>query len=295
MLKFKGEIVYHLMALFVVSVWGITYISTKVLLNNGLTPSEIMFLRFLMAYVCMVFMAPKKWWAENKRDEFLFLLLGFFGGSFYFQTENMALKETLASNVALILCTAPLWTAVLTHFLVKGERLRKSMVLGSLCAFSGIFLVIFNGHFVLRLSPKGDLLCMVAALSWAVYTLLLRRVFGRYSTLFITRKIFFYGLLTLLPVFLISPPTLDFSMLIRPVVITNLLFLGLVASLLCYVIWNTVVERLGGVRSNNYIYTSPLVTLTASALILDEPITWIALLGALLIIGGVYLAGKKRF
>jgi len=281
------------MAIFVVSVWGITYISTKVLLTHGLTPAEIMFLRFLMAYAAIWLISPKKLLADNGRDEFLFLLLGLFGGSFYFQTENMALRETLASNVALILCTAPLLTAILSHFFVRGERLRKNSFWGSLCAFSGIVLVIFNGHFILKLSPKGDLLCLLSALSWAVYTILMRKLNGRYSILFITRKVFFYGLLTLLPVFFFMPPSVELSVLCRPVVAGNLLFLGLVASLLCYIMWNSVVKRLGGVRTNNYIYASPLVTLVASAIILHEQITWVAILGALMIIGGVYMAGKR--
>ncbi|MCD8186965.1 MAG: DMT family transporter, partial [Rikenellaceae bacterium] len=137
-------------------------------------------------------------------------------------------------------------------------------------------------------------LCLLSALSWALYTITLRRVNGRYSTLFITRKVFFYGLLTLLPVFLVDPPTVRPSALLTPAVAGNLLFLGLVASLLCYLVWNQVVKRLGGVRANNYIYASPLVTLLASALILNEQITWVAVLGAGMIIGGVYLAGKKR-
>ena len=294
MMKLRGEGWYHGMAMLTVAVWGVTYISTKVLLNNGLSPAEIMFMRFLMAYIAIWFVAPKTLFARTGKDEFLFLLLGLFGGSFYFQTENMALKVTLASNVALILCTAPVWTAILSHFLVKGQRLRRNLVLGSLIALSGVALVIFNGHFILNLNPWGDFLCMLAAFSWAVYTILLQKLDGRYSTLFITRKVFFYGLLTLLPVFLFSPPSFDWSVFNRPAVVGNLLFLGLVASLLCYIMWNNVVKRLGGVRANNYIYASPLVTLIASYLILDEPITWVALLGAVLIIGGVWWAGRRK-
>lgn len=294
MIRNRGEGRYHGMAVFVMSVWGVTYISTKVLLAGGLTPAGIMFLRFLMAYLAIWFFVPKPFFAKNWRDEGPFALLGVFGGSLYFQTENLALRETLASNVALILCTAPLLTVVLSHFFVRGGRLRRPIVVGSLVALSGVALVIFNGHFILKISPAGDLLCLLSALSWAVYTILLRRVNGRYPNLFITRKVFFYGLLTLLPVFWFSPITLDPAVLLRPVVAGNLLFLGLVASLLCYILWNSVVRQLGGVRANNYIYGSPLVTLIASALVLGERITWVAALGAVAIIGGVWLAGRRE-
>ena len=294
MIAKKGEGRYHWIAVFVVSVWGATFISTKLLLAGGLSPAGIMFLRFLMAYAAIWFVAPKRVRSQNWRDEGVFLLLGVFGGSLYFQTENMALRDTLASNAALILCTAPLLTALLSHFFVRGGRLRRNIVWGSLLALSGVVLVIFNGRFILNISPKGDLLCLFSALSWAVYTLLLRKVNGRYSTLFVTRKVFFYGLLTLLPVFLFEPLTVEWDVLLRPVVAGNLLFLGLLASLLCYILWNGVVKGLGGVRANNYIYASPIVTLVASAIILGERITWIAVLGALLIIGGVYSSTSRK-
>lgn len=289
----RGNGIYHLLAMLVVTVWGVTYVSTKILLTNGLTPAEIMFYRFLMAYVLIWFIAPRRIWADTPRDEGLFLLAGICGGSLYFQTENIALDITLASNVALILCTAPVWTAILSHFFVRGERLRGTLIAGSLVALSGVGMVIFNGRFVLKISPLGDLLTVAAALSWAFYTIILKKLDGRYPVLFITRKVFFYGLVTLLPVFFFSPPSLDADILIRPVVIGNLLFLGVIASLLCYIIWNNVVKRLGGVRANNYIYASPLVTLVTSALVLDEKITWVAILGGMLIVGGVYISGLK--
>lgn len=290
--KLKGNALYHLLALFVVTVWGVTYISTKVLLIRGLSPAEIMFIRFLTAYVLVWFVSPKKLWADNLKDEALLLLAGVCGGSLYFQTENMALEITLASNVAMILCTVPILTAVLSRLFVKGERLRRGLILGSLVALAGVALVICNGHFVLRLSPAGDLLTVLAALSWACYSLVLKRMIGRYPTVFITRKVFFYGLVTLLPVFAASPFDISPALLLEPVVAGNLLFLGVIASLGCYLIWNSVVKRLGPVRANNYIYLSPVVTLSASAIVLGEHITVMAIVGALMIIVGVYFAER---
>ena len=113
---------------------------------------------------------------------------------------------------------------------------------------------------------------------------------GRYPTVFITRKIFFYGVLTILPAFLLQP---DFDVLLQPLVLSNLLFLAVLASLICYILWNVVLKQLGTMRASNYIYLNPLVTMVASVLILHEQITWITLMGAACIILGVYLAEKK--
>ena len=113
-----------------------------------------------------------------------------------------------------------------------------------------------------------------------------------YPTLFITRKVFFYGLVTLLPLFLVYPLQTDIHILFRPVVALNLLFLGVIASMLCYIMWNTAVKQLGVVCATNYIYVVPLITLLTSAIVIDETITIVALLGSALILSGVYIAER---
>ncbi len=274
------------------SVWGTTFISTKLLLTYGLTPAQVMFIRFLIAYALIWIASPKKLWAGSLRDEGWLVLAGLCGGSLYFQTENMALGITLTTNVALILCTAPILTALVSRLFFRGSPLGKNLVLGSFIALSGVALVVYNGQFVLKIRPLGDILTFLSALSWAFYTNILKKLDGRYDVVFITRKVFFYGLVTLAPVFLFTPFTVDPAILFRPAVVGNLLFLGLLASLVCFIAWNHVVRRLGPVTANNYIYATPLVTLVASRLILGEPVTVGALAGALLIIGGVFFAQK---
>jgi len=121
MIKYT-EYKYHLAALFTVTVWGATFVSTKVLIANSLTPAEIFLLRFAMAYVCILPFARGRMWAANLRDELLLAAAGLSGGSLYFLTENMALEYAPASNVSLIVCTAPVWTAVVMSLFYRGGR-----------------------------------------------------------------------------------------------------------------------------------------------------------------------------
>lgn len=285
---------YHFAALFTVAVWGTTFVSTKVLIGNGLAPAEIFFLRFAMAYVGIWFVAPRRLGADTWRDEGVLLGAGLCGGSLYFLTENLALVYSPASNVSLIVCTAPLWTALLMRVSDRSERMTRSQTLGAAAAFAGVVLVVFNGRFVLHLSPRGDGLAFAAAFCWVGYSFLMKRIGGRYSTLFITRKIFFYGLLTILPVLLLQRPSFDAATLARPVVWGNLLFLGLVASMLCYVLWNTALRHLGVVRATNYGYLNPLTTMLAAALCIGERITPAAVLGAGLILIGMWWAEREE-
>lgn len=288
----SNNLLYHGFALFTVIIWGTTFVSTKVLLGYGLAPPEILLYRFLLAYVSIWFFCPRRLFARSWRDELLFVCAGVCGGSLYFVTENTALGITLASNVSLILCTAPILTAFITFLFNRKERLTRRLIYGSLQALVGVALVVFNGSFILKLSPLGDVLTILAALSWAFYGLILKRLDSGYPVLFITRKVFIYGIITLLPYFIFQPIKTNPHDLLQPVVMFNLIFLGLIASMLCYILWNTAVKELGAVRTANYIYIMPLITLLTSWIIINEQITYIAIIGSVLIISGVYIAER---
>lgn len=286
--------VYHILAILTSALWGTTFISSKVLLNYGLSPAEIMVLRFALAYLCMLPFWRGKLLCDNWKDELQMALLGITGGSAYFLLENTALLYTQASNVGIIIAVTPLLTTLAIHLISRQESVPTSLYRYSLLSLAGVALVVFNGEFVLRLNPLGDILTLGAAVMWVIYSIIVLRMQGRYSSLMITRKVFFYGVLTLLPYFAIEPFDISWSVLSQGVVVGNLLYLGIVASLLCYWTWNVVIDRLGAVRATNYLYVNPIVALFASWAILDERITALALVGAVLILLGVYLAERRR-
>lgn len=284
---------YHLAALITITIWGVTFVSTRTLLDSGLLPSEIFFIRFVMAYLMLWIFNPRIELPRSWRDELLFVAVGATGGSIYFLTENTALQHTLVSNVGLIVTTAPLLTAFAAHVSVKGERLHKNLLVGAAVAMLGVALVIFNGNFILQLNPLGDILALSAAASWAVYTVIIKRLAQRYSMRMITRRVFFYGIITLLPWFFYEPMNFSVDLLLETKVWANLLFLGIIASAVCFIVWNVAIKHLGSIRTNNYIYFTPIVTLLSANIVLGEIITPLAIVGAVLIIGGVYWAERK--
>ena len=244
---------WHLLALAVVAVWGVTFVSTKTLISAGLDPAEIFVVRFSMAYIGIWFFSPRRFWSRTWQDELLFVFLGLTGGSFYFLTENTALAHTQACNVSFLVCSAPLFTALLSvlYRRVRRDRFADAMervgsgwmlLLGTVLALGGMALMLFDGQRV-QVSLRGDLLAIGAALCWAFYSLFMGRMTEDYGAVFATRKVFFYGLLTILP-FLIGRDFAPLALFREPVVWGNLLFLGLVASLICFVVWNRVMARL---------------------------------------------------
>ena len=284
---------YTALALMVVAFWGSSFAFTKQLIAV-LTPTEIMFIRFAIAYVSMWVVYPKTHRPKSAGAEGRLVLLGILGGSLYFWTENTALAYTQASNVSLVVTTAPILTAVLAHLFTKDEKFHARLLLGFLVAMAGVFLVIFNGQFTLQLNFTGDLLAIAAALSWAFYTILLKRESAQYNGVYLTRKVFFYAMLTMTP--LMATDQFSFAhlaLLGRMEVLLPLLFLGLVCSTLCYICWNQVVLHLGAVKANNFVYLNPLVAMLVSVLFLHETITVYMLIGAALILGGVMISEKK--
>ena len=275
--------------MFVIAVWGTSFVSTKVLLDAGLHAVEIYIYRFFVAYLIVLAVCHNRLWSNSLVDELLFAVCGLCGGSIYFIAENTALNYTLTSNVSLITTLSPLLTTLLIGAIYKNERPGAWIYVGSVVAIVGVACIIFKSGFHLEVMPLGDLLALSAAFSWAIYSIVLRKVNANYSALFITRKTFFYGLLTALPFMAFEPEIAPLSALGEPIVLLNLLFLSLTASLLAYVIWSQTVKRLGAIKASNYLYFQPVVTMIVSAIMLpDDPLTLVGCLGCVLIIGGVW-------
>lgn len=284
---------YHIVAFVTVAIWGTTFVSTKVLMLNGLSPAVIFTLRFVIAYVLMLGFNHRHILSDSWRDECRMILLGITGGSLYFLSENEAMNFTTTTNTSLIVCSCPLFATLLDRLVYRSSsRIHSLQLAGSLLAFAGMVIVVLNGRFVLRLSPTGDALAFTACMCWAVYSLLMKSVSSRYSAAFITRKVFFYGVLTILPYYIFFPDVPSWETLVKPQVAGNLLFLGCFASMLCFLTWNWCIAKLGVVKATNWVYFNPITTMIFASWVLSEKITPFFLVGALCILLGMYMANK---
>lgn len=327
MQKGTGNTIYHVLAIVIVAIWGLTFISTKVLLMAGLSPEEIFLVRFSIAYFGMWLFclwgrgsdasrtepsmharveapagvsrtgspsvqSPARLFCDSLKDELLLVLAGVMGGSLYFWSENTALQYTMASNVSFIVCTTPLVTAIL-NAAVRRERIGRLTLLGGCLSLVGIAMIAFSGGEGFHLSFLGDALAMLASLTWAIYTVVTNGLLKKYPSALISRKVFFYGMLTIVPVLLVKGWTFPAGRFLEPKVLLNALFLGVVASLACYALWNSVIKRLGTVGSSNYIYLNPLFTLIAATLLLGERLTPVAIAGCLITLIGVWTASRS--
>lgn len=277
----------HLLAFSAILIWGTTLVSTKVLLRH-FTPEEIIVYRFALAYgLLLLFCRERTGWA-GWRDEVLFFGLGLTGVTFYFWTENAALKYTLSANVGMIVSAIPILTAMLAHYTTHDEKFRLNLLLGFVVAMAGIALIIYNGQ-MLQLNPMGDILALGSALFFTAYNILIRKSPAGYSRLVMVRKTFFWGWIASFPVCLIAGGSLTRVPEFEFEPWANLAYLATFASVLGYAMWNKAIELIGAVRTSNYIYLMPLFTMVAAVLVLDEQITPLMIAGGALILAGVYV------
>lgn len=280
----------HIAAFVTILIWGTTYISTKILLIS-FTPIEILFIRFLLGYAVLWLVSPHKMQVKTKQQEVYFAFAGLCGITLYYLFENIALTYTLASNVGVIISLAPFFTTIFGCVFLHSKRPRMRFFVGFVIAITGICMISFSSNTALAINPLGDLLAVVAAIIWAAYATLTKKIstFG-YPTIQVTRRTFFFGLLFMLPSLFVMGFQVRIGQLATPTNLLNLLFLGLGASALCFVTWNFAVKLLGSIKTSVYIYMVPVITVITSACILHEKITIVAVVGIALTLLGLFLS-----
>ena len=283
----------HLLALFTVCVWGTTFIASKILLAD-FTPAEIMFFRLIIAIVLLFAIHPHPIRPTSLREEGLFLIAGFFGVTLYFFCENTALVYTYASNVGILISAVPFFTGLAIYAFLREDKPTRRFFLGFAVAMAGAALVALNGA-ALSLDPFGDFLVLLAALCWSIYSVAYRVLCRRdINTVDATRRIFLYSLVTMLPLLLHEGSSVRLERFANMKYLAAMLFLGVLGSAICFVTWNTAMTILGTASATAYLYAQPIPTLLASAIVLDEKITPLALVGTLLILTGLVLSQKKQ-
>ena len=281
----------HLQALITIAIWSSTFIVSKILLGH-MTPLQILLARYLIAIICLSVMYPRFSKPVSLRQEALFLAIGA-ALAYYFVFENSALQRTYSSNVSLIVATIPFLTGILSMLIYKTRFFNLKSTAGLITAYLGVFLIILNGSRFEGVEPVGDLLALGAAVMFAIYSVLMQKAGHAASMIQMTRKVFLYGLLVLaVTVLLDGQPVIPAGLGAQSLV--SLLYLGIVASSLAFILWNRAIRAIGPVKTNQYIYLIPVMTTIVSSLILDERITVMTVLGTVLILSGLYVSEKSR-
>ncbi|MCL1820151.1 MAG: DMT family transporter [Oscillospiraceae bacterium] len=281
------------MALFSILIWGSTFAATRMLLNAGMRPDEIMIIRFVIAYILLWVIHPRFMRPVSFKREFLYFLAGACGVTLYFLAENEALSFTTVSNTSLLVTAAPLFTGIFAAILWR-QKLSAAFFAGFIVAMTGVVLILFQGG-IPKVYPKGDILALGGAVCWAVYTLTVKKTDGKnVNVLAATRRIFFYGNLLFIPMVFLLKTEFHLEILKDTRHLAQILFLSVIASALCYVTWNKAAYILGAVKANVYIYLVPVTALLTARLFFDEALTATGWIGAVLVLTGLVVSNLRK-
>ncbi|MBN2219507.1 MAG: DMT family transporter [Kosmotogaceae bacterium] len=271
-------------------IWGGSYIFTKVAVNS-LPPMLLAFLRFAIAIAILFPISSNRRGSFNTVDHKNAALAGLSGITFYFFFENYGLTMTNPADASLIVSTAPILTILLYDLIRK--KYDPVEYLGGLVAFSGLSVIIYSGRFADGSSVIGNLFSFGAAVSWAAYTYFYEKIHN--SSIWTTLEIMLWGLLFSAPfalseIFLFKKPVVfSFS------AVSGILFLGIFASALGYIMWNKGIDLWGGKAATLWVYTIPVFTVIADIVFLGNSPSMLFIVGSALVAAGMLLVIGREY
>lgn len=291
----KNKILGHFLALLTMTIWSSTFVISKIVLES-IQAGQVLFIRFIIASIVLTIIYPKFAKPDSMKKEVLLVISGLCLVG-YFASENTALTYTNATNVSLIVATIPIISLIIASVFGKEKLWNRNVIIGFVIAYIGVAIIVLNSSSEGSIKLTGDIIALVAAVFFSVYSFVLSKTSGGYNIIRLTRNMFYYMTVALL-IFNIASGTLtkeyySLDILLRSDILLSLLFLGIVASSISFIMWNKAITLIGGMRTSQYIYFGPFITSVMAAFWLKERITLTTIVGAVLIVFGVYLSEQK--
>jgi drug/metabolite transporter (DMT)-like permease len=279
-----------------VVVWGASFIATKIALAD-VSPVTVVWIRFAIGVAVLgaAVGLRREFALVSARELGTFALLGLIGITFHQWLQSNALVTSQASTSGWIVATTPIFIALLARVVLR-ERLSWPRVAGIALAAVGVLLVVSKDHpatlLAGRFGAPGDVLILISAPNWAVYSVLSRGVLRSHPA---ARTMFYVMTLGWLftSVLLFAGPGLSEIGRITPRGWGALAFLGVACSGLAYIWWTDALQTLPASQAGALLYLEPLVAMTVAAVVLAEPILVSTLLGGAVILAGVWLVNRR--
>jgi drug/metabolite transporter (DMT)-like permease len=280
-----------------VTVWGASFIATKIALQE-ISPITVVWLRFLMGVVILSVTVGlrKQFTLPDKKESAYFALLGFLGITFHQWLQSNGLQTSEAGTTAWIVSTTPVFMALLGWFLLK-EGLGWTKTLGILLAFFGVLVVVSKGELtsisIGRFGAPGDVLILISAVNWAVFSALSRRGLKSHPASLMMFYVMSFGWLFTSLLFL---PTNGFAEISELTMHgwMAVAFLGVFCSGLAYIAWYDALKALSTAQTGVFLYFEPLVAVVVAFFVLGEAITPGSVLGGAVILFGVWLVNRPN-
>ncbi|MCD1294705.1 EamA/RhaT family transporter [Methanocella sp. CWC-04] len=275
--------------------WGASSIAGRQALLQ-LSTIEIVTIRFAIASLFLLILTILwKGISELKvdvKDLPVLAFLSIAGVSLQFVLQLSSINYTTVTNFSLLFNLSTFFIMILGAMLLK-ERLSNKKLLGAGVAFGGVALIVSGGGLEFSSSHFfGDIIGLSSAAIWAVYTIAAKKVSGKYSLLTIMNYTFILGVAGLIPFYVYMTPMTPLTQ-VTSASWASILFLAILCSVVAFLIYNQGLSRLKASDVAMTIYITPLSGVLLAALILGESMTLFTLIGAALILAGMYATGER--
>ena len=291
----RKHITAYIEVIFAVIVWGASFIATKLALRD-LAPVTVVWLRFTIGVAILGAAAKLRHQVSlpKRQDWLYFTLLGFLGITFHQWLQSTGLKTVQASTTAWVVATTPIFIAILSWIFLR-ERADWLQVTGIILGAMGVLIVVSNGDvrglYTGQFGTPGDLLILISAVNWAVFSILSGRGLKNYQPTQMMFYVMAIGWLFTSILFITGGGIED----IRDLTWTSfggICFLGIFCSGLAYIAWYDGLKALPATQIGAFLNIEPLVAVIVAWPILGESIVFITLVGGAIILLGVRLVQK---
>lgn len=280
--------IYYLLLLLTSLLWGGNFVVGKSLVDHA-SPVTLTTLRWLIAVVCLI---PIVWWKEKRlypspKAIIPLILMGITGVVLFNLFQFIALDFTTATNVGLI-STLNMFSIALFSFLFLREKVNAFQISSMFLSFFGVLLVLSKGHLGMLASigfNKGDLLMVAAVCIWGLYSVCSRWAMKYTTPLMATLYSGIFGVILLIPFNMNDFTVID----LNASFMQSIVYTGVVSTVVCMLLWNMGVQKLGATSSGIFLNFNPIFTAILAFFLLDERMTWIQGIGSLIVIAGCFL------
>lgn len=274
------------------SIWGGMYVVSKVVLQV-IAPLELVWLRFVVALVFLTGMGvlTRQSWRIRRQDIGLVLAIGVIGYAASIWAQFLGTKLSSAQMGSLITAATPAFMVVFARLLL-GERITGKKALSVALATFGVLLIVGLGN----VSPSyrlGGLVLGMAALTWALMSVLVKRIPAGYSLIVVTTYAMLVATVIITPFTLPHMDTVIHAVLARPVLWAGVLYLGIVSTAGAFFLWNKGLQMVDAATGGLYFFFQPLVGTLLGWLLLGEQVGLAFWAGAGLILAGVMLVIRE--
>ena len=289
----KTKLIGALLLSLAASIWGAMYVVVKVVVDV-VPPLELVWMRYIVAILALglIGICTKQIWRVAKKDWFIIFAIGLIGNTISIVTQEMGTMLSTAQMGAIITSTTPAFMVLFARYILN-EAMSLKKWLSIIIATVGVGIIVGNGKIDIS-QQLGGLYLLFAALTWALMSVLVKKVPQQYSQIVVTTYTSGLAVILLTPFVLPRLHQLDWHAIFEPTILGGILYLGIISTACGFLLWNKGLQLMNASSGGIFFFLQPIVGTFLGWLLLGETIGIPFWIGTICIFLGVFIVMKDE-